>query len=203
VKHTYITRNMCLRSSRPTPCKNYITGFTLIELMITLVITGVMLSLALPAFSNMVMNARLTGQIDELKSMLNYARSTALSQNSPIQVCPVGAAGSTTCGSSWAAGWMVVTAPTAAAVAAGVNPTLLQSHTAPSSVTLAVSSAIVTPSWITFDTHGITTTTANFAVCDSRGSTYARTAYLSTTGSIQSGAVGVAAWSGGAATCTP
>jgi len=171
-------------------------GFTLIELMITLVITGIMLAVGLPAFNGMVMNTKLRGQIDELSSMLNYARSTALSQASPVQVCPVGSPGSTTCGTNWATGWMVVTAPNAA----GVNPVLLQSHTSPVTVTLNAQAGLA---GVVFDPHGLSTTAAHFAVCDSRGASYSRTLMVNATGFVQTAPSGnVTAW-GSAATCTP
>lgn len=192
-----ITPLMRMRPSRP-PASAHSAGFTLIELMITLVVTGIMLAIGLPAFSSMTQNSKLSGQVDELNSMLNYARNAALSQNSPVQVCPVGANGSTTCGSNWATGWMVVTAPTN-----GTTPVLLQSHTiVPTTITLAVSSTIVTPNWIVFDPHGLTTNTANFAFCDSRGEAYARTAYLVSTGAVQTAKAGIAAWSGTAVATT-
>ena len=180
-------------------------GFTLIELLVTMTVTGIMLAIGVPAFTNMIASGKLSAQVDELAGMLNYARSMALSQNSPVQFCPVGAVGSAVCGANWSLGWMVVTAPTAAAIAAGANPTLLQTHAIPAPITLAVSAAVVAPAWITFDPHGLTTTTANFALCDSRGAPYARTALLNSTGSVQTARQGMAAWNGaatGGATCT-
>lgn len=177
--------------------------------MVVLIIFGIMTAMALPAFNNMIMNAKLSGQMDELSTALNYARSTALSQNSPVQVCPIGTAGSTTCGTNWATGWIVVTAPTAAAITAGATVTLLQSHTSPTTITLTAASAAppltTALGSVVFDTHGLATTSAYFAFCDNRTNPekYAKTAIVNATGFVQTAPAGVAAWNGGAATCTP
>jgi type IV fimbrial biogenesis protein FimT len=169
-----------------------------------------MTAMALPGFKNLVMNTKLTGQVDEFVNMLNYARSTALSQNLSVQVCPVGTPGATACGANWSTGWMVVTAPTAAAVTAGAPPaTLLQSHTSPTTITLNATSttppAINALTGIVFDPHGLVTTKGYFAFCDTRSSPakYARTVVVNATGFVQTAAAGIAAWDGTAATCTP
>ena len=64
-----------------------IRGFTLIELMITLVIAGILVALAGPAMRNFVQDQRLTGQANEFVGDLNYARSEAIKRASNAGVC--------------------------------------------------------------------------------------------------------------------
>jgi type IV fimbrial biogenesis protein FimT len=56
-------------------------GFTVIELMTTIVIAGVLLVLALPAFNDLMARRRIEGQANELVTDLSYAKSEAVQRN--------------------------------------------------------------------------------------------------------------------------
>ncbi|MFC5474692.1 GspH/FimT family pseudopilin [Paraherbaspirillum soli] len=175
-----------------------VAGFTLVELLITITVLAILLGVAAPSFQTMVLNQRESAQADGLVNALNYARNTALSQIINIQACPSGTSGSTTCGASWGAGWMIVSQPPTGAA------TLLQSH--PTAANGPVLSAVpiggTAASSVTFDPRGLATTQANFKVCDSRGAKFARSVQVLPTGFIQSGPTpGLAVWDGSALTC--
>lgn len=53
-------------------------GFTLIELMVTLAVLGVLLGLAAPNFAQMIRDNRAAAEINAVSSMLNYARREAV-----------------------------------------------------------------------------------------------------------------------------
>ncbi len=59
-------------------------GFTMIELMTVLVITGVLLSLAVPSFRELLARNRIEGVASELSTDLQYARSEAVSRNAQV-----------------------------------------------------------------------------------------------------------------------
>ncbi len=59
-------------------------GFTLIELLIILFVLVVTLALAVPAMQEMVKNNRLTGQANEMISLVAFARNEALRRNESI-----------------------------------------------------------------------------------------------------------------------
>ena len=65
-------------------------GFTMIELLMTIVVAGILLGIAMPAFRSFVHNDRDIGQINSLVASLQYARSEAIKLASPngITVCP-------------------------------------------------------------------------------------------------------------------
>ena len=54
------------------------TGFTIIELIVTLSVLSLIMALAIPSFRNMLMNSRLSSSTDLLVNALNYARLSQL-----------------------------------------------------------------------------------------------------------------------------
>src|SRR3989338_204818 len=59
-------------------------GFTLIELMVTLVLLAILVAIGVPNFSQLINQNRVQAQADELKAFLLYARSEAVSKNGII-----------------------------------------------------------------------------------------------------------------------
>lgn len=167
-------------------------GFTLVEFLITITILAILMVLVIPSFQTMLMNSRISAQVNGLVNALNFARTTALTQNMSVQVCPIGATNSTTCGSNWGQGWIVVTQPSTG------TATLLQSFTISANNPVLSATGI---SSVSFNSRGLTAAQANFKICDSRGSAYAQSVEVLTTGFVQAGdTAGQAVW-GGALTC--
>lgn len=176
-------------------------GFTLIELLVTMAIAIILATMAVPSYETMIENSQLTARRDALANALRYARSTALNQNITAEVCPIGTAGSTTCGTDWTVGWMVVLFnPLATA------PTLSQAIQVPTTSLAKVYSetdAVVTtaPTSLNFNSLGLTNaaTSALFVICDSRGKQYGYTVGVQSTGFIAVGnAANVDVLTGGA-----
>lgn len=63
-----------------------INGFTLIELLITISIAGILTAFAIPTFSDMIRNERLTAITNDLISSVNLARFTAISRGETITI---------------------------------------------------------------------------------------------------------------------
>lgn len=87
-------------------------GFTLVEMLVTLTIGAILLSIAAPSFSTYIANQRIRGAAFGLSSSLLFARSEAIKRNANIDVVPVN-------GGNWADGWTV---SSAGAVLRTVNP---------------------------------------------------------------------------------
>ena len=80
-------------------------GFTLVELMTAVGLTGLLLSMAVPAMDLFVSNARQTGAINDFVSSIHIARSTAITTNSRVTLCP--SATGTDCETvGWTQGWI-------------------------------------------------------------------------------------------------
>ena len=62
------------------------SGFTLMELMVTVSIAGILLGLAIPSFTPIISSNRLTTYANELVTALNFARSEAIKRGQHVVV---------------------------------------------------------------------------------------------------------------------
>lgn len=130
-------------------------GLTLIELMVTLAILAIVLSIAVPSFQGLIREQRATSIANEIVSALALARSEAIKRNRSIGVCQANSnANDCDNGTNWAAGWAVVDG----SLAAGSRVIRVWQWPAG---TATISSATQT---ITFNAHGRRVETANTCV---------------------------------------
>jgi len=86
-------------------------GFTLVELMITLAIAGILLAVGIPSFNSMISSSRLTTYANEFVTALNLARSEAVKRGMSVTVRKVDNNSFTNkgAGANWEDGWDVFT----------------------------------------------------------------------------------------------
>lgn len=82
-------------------------GFTVIELMVTLSIAAILLTLGVPAFHEYSLRQRMNASISALHSDLLYARSQAIYRNTEVVACPGNPVGGCSVSSDWTLGWIV------------------------------------------------------------------------------------------------
>ncbi len=83
------------------------SGFTLIELMITLAIVGILLTLGVPSLKTFMQGNQLIASSNELLSALHVARSEAIKLNSRVSICESSDGTSCSNTGSWKNGWIV------------------------------------------------------------------------------------------------
>lgn len=68
--------------------QQFFYGFTIIELMLTIAVIAVLLTLGVPAFQDLMERNQLTSNINRFISSLALARSEAIKRNQRVVVCP-------------------------------------------------------------------------------------------------------------------
>jgi type IV fimbrial biogenesis protein FimT len=79
------------------------SGFTLIELMVTVAVLAIVLTVAVPSFANLVNSNRLNAQANQLLAAIEYAKTEAVKSNANVTFCH--SADGSTCSVASAAGW--------------------------------------------------------------------------------------------------
>ena len=74
-------------------------GFTLVEMLVTLSIVGILTAIAAPSFTSLIASQNIRISASMLQSSLLQARSEAIKRNTVVTVSPNGG--------QWASGWTV------------------------------------------------------------------------------------------------
>lgn len=82
-------------------------GFTLIELMITVAVFAVIVTLAAPAFRNIIVSNSVAFDRDEFFNLLQFARTEAIKNGTATTICK--SANGSSCDNSlgWNGGWLL------------------------------------------------------------------------------------------------
>ncbi|GIU22946.1 GspH/FimT family pseudopilin [Shewanella schlegeliana] len=73
-------------------------GFTLIELMVTLIVATILIVIAAPSFNSFYAQARSDSNIKTIQQLIQMARNHAISYGSRVTVCPIS---EQICSSNW------------------------------------------------------------------------------------------------------
>lgn len=165
-----------------------VQGFTLLEVMVTLAIAGILVAIGVPGLTTFIANNRMVSQVNTMVGIMNAARVEAIAQRRTVTVC--GSADGVACNGSWSNNWIAfidrngdgtinTTVPAAATDDVVIRAVAVQSK-------LSVALLPSTKTNVQFNTQGFTAdgVGGTFRFCDGRGDTYARGAILLASGRI-------------------
>jgi type IV fimbrial biogenesis protein FimT len=172
-------------------------GFTLVELIATMAVAVIMVTVAVPSFSTMIRNNRLATQANQFVASLTLARSEAVKRETQVTLCR-STDGATCNGSNWEDGWIVFsdldrdsTPDVGTGTCANGEDCILRAeavlvgpNTLRTDANFATAVAYL-PSGMSRGNGG--SATGTFRLCDARGQTYARAIVIGPTGRAKIG----------------
>lgn len=92
--------------------KKHSNGLTLIEVMIVVGIVGILIALALPSFTVLLVKRSVQSASQTLVDDLRFTRTEALRRSKKVSICSLAANSTSACSgnpAAWANGWMIFT----------------------------------------------------------------------------------------------
>lgn len=174
------------------PCTDYVQtmnrqiGFTLIELMLTVAIAAILLTVGVPSFRDLILNNRIVTQTNDLLGALSLARSEAIKRGVRVVMCrSTGSDCATDSTSVWEAEWIIFPDPNGSGVRDVDEPIIRVRESVGGVMTIRTGGTFTR--WIAYQPSGVSIGntglgTGTFRICDSRGLDHARFVVINSTG---------------------
>ena len=139
-------------------------GFSLIELLVTMAIAVILLTIGVPSFIDMMSSNTAASYGNDLLTDLNYARSEAITRGVTVTVCHSNVAA--TCSGTWSDGWIVFANTNTAGTDNVVDPgdEMLRTHAMVNTSGWALNANNVTD-YVTYKNSGLSNQAVIFVFC--------------------------------------
>ncbi len=88
-------------------CPGSIRGFSLYELLMTLLLIALVLTLGLPSFGTLAADQRLRTETDRLFHAVHLARKASVTRRRVVSLCPSSDGEFCSAGGDWSSGWLM------------------------------------------------------------------------------------------------
>lgn len=164
-------------------------GFTLSELMVTVMVAAILVTVAVPSFRDMIAKDRALAGVAELQAAMNLARSEAAKRKRPISLCKStnGSSCTSAAGGVWEAGWILfVNSDNDSPPVVDSGEEILRVNSGlPSGGTLRSSDVSAATDFVTFNSRGMSNKSEIFVLCDQTKDRHARALLLSVSGTMR------------------
>ena len=142
-------------------------GFSLIELMITVLVLAIAIAVGAPSFTDTIQNNRLAGQTNSINGALSYVRTEAVKLNGDVSICS--SSDQSTCNNTgaWEDGWVIFIDDDGNGVRAAGETILRVGEPLQGNNTLRLD-GFASANAITFDNQGRITSSGTLVFCDER-----------------------------------
>ena len=147
-------------------------GFTLLELLVTVAVATILMSIAIPSYRQYVISSQRADASTSLFASLQRARSEAITRNSSIILCQRNyySTGAASCDAeadgTWEEGWILMTSDGSFSAAGEPDASaqvLLISD--PVGGNISVTTTMAVPGYVMFNNAGRPDETASFTIC--------------------------------------
>ncbi len=205
----FVTKNTpfiiaIIANNRPFVGFKYNYGFTLVELITTVVVAAILLTVAAPSFNSFIRNQRLITQNNDFIADLNFTRSESVKRTTSVTVCKslnpmaVPPVCDTTDANPWSTGRVIFIDPNGNGVI-DAGEQMLRIRQAIDGINSSSNrllgdgvAAGGTANIITYTSNGMTTLTVQSEIrsCDSRGGQFGRAIVINSAGRVKLSKVG-------------
>jgi type IV fimbrial biogenesis protein FimT len=161
-------------------------GITLIELLVTIAVIGVIVAIGLPQFNGMIKNNALVTNTNTYIALLNYARTEAVTRETNVVLCATtdSTAAKPNCNSNnWENGWVLFSDVGNTPNNFDNNDVLLK-RAPRATIGSSIRSNFTTVGKLTFAKTGLASSAGIISFCDNRGKDDSRAISVSRVGRV-------------------
>ena len=166
--------------------KGFSRGFTLTEVIMTVAVAAILVTIGVPSYKTMILNSRKNAAISDLQATLSLARNSAISQRQDTTVCKSNDNSSCTTNGDWSQGWIAFLDPDHDGDRTGTEELLRAHGPIKGDATYDAPAASPVENRVTFKPKGLVSGTfGTITYTDSRGDNYAGKLIISFGGQVR------------------
>ncbi|MGB0721704.1 MAG: GspH/FimT family pseudopilin [Gammaproteobacteria bacterium] len=162
------------------------SGFTVLELMVTLAVLFISFGIAGPQLNNFILSNRMVADLNRFTSSLHYARTEAAIRQASVSVCKTDSTSACNTSADWEDGWIVFTDTDGDGVIDSADGDTILRYNGPLGGIASIEhTGSAMNNRITFSALGRTGNTGTLWLCDSRGASESKGIVVAGSGRVR------------------